>query len=337
MKEKVIFDTNTIRNPEMNNFLGNRIELEQFSHVADIVIPFVAIEEIKRQKRNTIKSKKDSFIGNPFHNLFGLQAEITKAFDIEAYIEKLLLEETFKFEIIDLKSNEVLPQIKELALLKKPPFEESDNTDKGFKDALIYFSVLEYLQEVENKYVFVCAKDNRLGDAFKDHPNIFYIKNYEEFKQFSITQFFDDYFIQKLNDELGTEIKKENIKEYWININDNKVVLIEYEGDELVIETDSGEIINSIPRGEYSVLIDALVNSTSFNQTDEVVAELVSLKEFFNNEEILKILNASWKNNQIRWIIDKPQIRELLGPLYVSRKEIIDDEEVKSFLKEKFE
>lgn len=337
MKEKVIFDTNTIRNPEMNHFLGNRTELEQFSQVADIVIPYVAIEEIKRQKRNTIKSKKDSFIGNPFHNLFGLQAEITKAFDIDAYIDKLLSEETFKFEVIDLKSNEVLPQIKELALLKKPPFEESDNTDKGFKDALIYFSVLEYLQEVENKYVFVCAKDNRLGDAFKDHPNIFYIKNYDEFKQYSVSQFFDDYFIQKLNDELETEIKKDNIKEYWVNINDNKVVLIEYDGEEIVVETDSGEILSWTQRVEYKVLIQSLITSNSFNQTDELIEELINLTSYFNNEEILSILNASYNNSQIRWIITKPRIKEFLGPLFEKCKSLIDNKETLNLLIDTFE
>lgn len=337
MKEKVIFDTNTVRNTEINTFFGGRKELELFVQDADIVIPFTVVEEIKRQKRVSLLSKKDSFLSNPFHKLSGIKEEDTKSFDIDAYIQKLIDEETIPFDVIDLKSNEVLPQIKELALLKKAPFEPSDNTDKGFKDALIYFSVLEYLQEIPNKYVFVCAKDNLLGEAFKNNPSVIVIKDYREFKQYSISQFYDSYFIEKINIELEITVSKENIKEYWYSINDNIIVLIEYKGEEYVIETDSGEIINSNYRSNYITLIDELVITGSFNRTDELVDLLLPYTVFFNNDEILKILNASWKNNQISWIIHKPQIKELIGPLYTAKKEFIDDKEGLDFLKNVFE
>jgi hypothetical protein len=58
---------------------------------------------------------------------------------------------------------------------------------------------------------------------------------------------------------------------------------------------------------------------------------------YFNNEEILKILYASRNNTQISWIINKPQIKELIGQLYESQKEIIEDKELLSFLSSKFE
>ncbi len=337
MKEKVIFDTNTIRNTEINTFFEGRKELELFVQDADIIIPFTVVEEIKRQKRVSLLSKKDSFLSNPFHKLSGISEEDTKSFDIDSHIQKLIDEETIPFDVIDLKSNEVLPQIKELALLKKAPFEPSDNTDKGFKDALIYFSVLEYLQEIPNKYVFVCAKDNLLGEAFKNNPNVFVIKDYNEFKQHSISQFFDDYFIEKVNEELGITITKEGIKEYWYNINDNKVVLIEFEGQEYVIETDSGEIINSCKRSEYADEIENLINSPNFNSTDRSVENLLGYSNYFSSEEILKILDASYYNSQINWIINKHQIKELIGPLYIAKKEFIDNKEGLHFLKKVFE
>ncbi|WP_264537367.1 PIN domain-containing protein [Flavobacterium sp. N1736] len=337
MKEKVIFDTNTTHNTEANTFLGNRKELELFAQDADILVPYTVLEEIKRQKRVSLINKKNSFISNPFHKLVGIKEEDTKLFDIDNYIQKLIDEETIPFDVIDLKSNAVLPLIKELAISKLPPFEANDNTDKGFKDALIYFSVLEYLQEIPNKYVFVCAKDNRLGEAFKNNPNVFVVKDYNEFKQYSISQFFDNYFIEKVNEELNIKIIKENIKEYWYNINDNKVVLIIFEEEEYVIETDSGEIIDFNYRSNYITLIDELVITNDSNRIDELVDLLLSYTIFFNNEEILRILNASWENNQIKWIIEKPQIKELLGLLFESRKEIIDDEKLLSFLKGVFE
>jgi hypothetical protein len=56
---------------------------------------------------------------------------------------------------------------------------------------------LEYLQEIPNKKVFVCVKDERLKEAFNEHDDIIVVENYEEFKEQSISQFFDDYFIEK--------------------------------------------------------------------------------------------------------------------------------------------
>ena len=336
MKEKVIFDTNIIRNTEINTFFGGRPELELFIQDADIIIPFTVVEEIKRQKKAVLKSKRDSFVSNPFHKLRGINEVDTNSFDIDAHIQKLIDQETIPFEVIDLKSNDVLPLIKELAITKQPPFEAGDNTDKGFKDALIYFSVLEYLQEVPNKYVFVCAKDNRLGEAFKNNPNVFVVKDYSEFKQHSISQFFDDYFIEKVNEELGITITKENIKEYWYNINDNKVLLIEFEGEEYVIETDSGEIVDSCKKSEYAGEIENLINSPNFNSTDRIVENLLDYNNYFSGVEVLKILDASYYNSQINWIIHKPQIKQLIGSLYKSKREFIQDSLVSTFLKKNF-
>jgi rRNA-processing protein FCF1 len=65
MKEKVIFDTNTIRSsPEADNFLGNRDELNCFLQDADIVIPEIVIQEIKRLFQSFIfYTNKNFFIG----------------------------------------------------------------------------------------------------------------------------------------------------------------------------------------------------------------------------------------------------------------------------------
>lgn len=335
MKEKVIFDTNTIRNTDINNFFGGRKELEQFANDADIIIPYTVIEEIKRQKKVILKSKKDSFLSNPLHKIMGIDEDNTKAFDIEAYIQKLEDDETIVFEIIDLKANDVLPKIKELALLKKPPFVEADDSDKGFKDALIYFSVLEYIQEIPNKYVFVCTKDNLLKRAFLAHSNIVVVESYTEFKEHSVSQFFDDYFIQKVNAEFGFEISKENIKEYWYNINDNKLVLIGLEDQEYIIETDSGEIISTCNRSDFQ--IHKLINSSSFRMTHRSINELENYTHFFSNDEVKRILDASFMNEEIRRIISDNDVKEFIGILFDAKKTLIEDAETKHFLQSIFD
>jgi hypothetical protein len=186
-----------------------------------------------------LESDRDEFLNNPLHTILDVNKATTKDFNVENYIQKLLKEEAIPFEVIDLKNNDVLPKITDLALDKKPPF-EGNGGDKGFKDALIYFSVLEYLQKTPNKKVFVCVKDKRLKKAFNKHHNIIVVEGYEEFKEQSISQFFDDYFIEKVNEEIiEVDITKEHIVEFWNNINEKKIVLIKIEDTEYVIEVES--------------------------------------------------------------------------------------------------
>lgn len=331
MKEKVVFDTNIIRNQDVNTFFGGREELERFTQVADIVIPETVIQEIKRQKRKSLDGKKNKFLSNPFHKILAVNENDTKAFSINDYIEKLIGEESFIFEVIDIKNNDVLIKIKELAINKLPPFESGDNTDKGFKDALIYFSVLEYLEEIPNKYIFVCAKDGRLKEALDSHENIIVVESYDEFKEHSISQFFDDYFLQKVSEHIDIAVTTDSIKEYWDNINENKVLLIEVDEEEYVVEIDSNEIVNSAKKEGYKSEILSLINSGNFTITDKCVEQLKEYSAFFDQVEIKQILEASYENTQIKWIIEKPAIKDFLGPLYLANRDLVENE-IKTFL-----
>jgi len=139
-----------------------------------------------------------------------------------------------------------------------------------------------------------------------------------------------------VNEELGITISKENIKDTWDNINDNKVVLIEFDGTEYVIESDQSEIVSYSTKNEYIPNIELLITSPNFDNTDEVVDRLMPFMAYFTDDEIYNILNAACNNSQIRWIIEKADIQELIGVLYENRKELIDDPEVANFLKAKF-
>ncbi len=139
--EKVIFDTNFVRNTKPRQFLGGRVELEKFAKVAELVFPDIVIEEIKNQKRGRLEKNKTSFLSNPFHWLKNLDFDETKNFDIESHLSELEGNETLEYSVIKLSDTSVLEQMKEMALKKLPPFEAGDNTDKGFKDACIYFGI----------------------------------------------------------------------------------------------------------------------------------------------------------------------------------------------------
>ena len=44
MREKVIFDTNVVRNTDQKSFLGGKSELSKFAQVSDIVLPGIVLE-----------------------------------------------------------------------------------------------------------------------------------------------------------------------------------------------------------------------------------------------------------------------------------------------------
>ena len=335
MKEKVIFDTNSVHNDDSISFFGNRNELKQFAKVADIVIPKIVIEELRRKKLKKLINKRRSFIDNPFHNLKGLNKEETKQYDIDKFIQTLLDNEEFEFSVIDLKDNSVFDEIKNLALKKLPPFEKSDDTDKGFKDALIYFAIREYLDEIPDKYIFVCVADGRFKEALIQHPNIIVVKSYQDFKEKSISQYYDDYFIQQVEKELSIDIGQEHIIEHWTNFVDNQVVLINLEDEEFLVEVDAGEIVNSANKNQFLENLQSLISSTSFNKTDIAIDDLEEYKTLFSEEEISKLLSAAYDNTQIRWIIDKDELTQFFGPLYLSNKHLVETEK-QSFFDKKF-
>ena len=334
--EKVIFDTNSIRNTEAKHFLGGRSELEKFVNVAELIFPDIVIEEIKNQKRKNLEKKKTSFLKNPFHWLRKLDHDETQNFDIESHITELEASETLEYSVIELSDHSILEKIKELALKKLPPFEPGDNTDKGFKDACIYFTILEYLQSIPDKSVFVCCKDNRLKEAFQKHLNIIVVKDYDEFIQYSITQVYDDYFIEKLKAEVHADISKETIIDYWFNIDENRVLLIDVDSEKYAVEADMGEIVGFEKVATYSDTIKSFINAGSFATTHSSIEELTPYLNFLSHDEIIKILNAACSNEQILWIIGDDDVKQFITTLYDSKKMILPPE-LEAALKENLE
>lgn len=332
--EKVIFDTNIIRNIEHKNFLGGRDELKKFSKVAEIIFPDIVIEELKSQKIKQLENHKRKFLQNPFHWLRNMNQQETESFDNEAYIADLESKEDIKYSVIKLQDYSVLEQIKELAIKKLPPFEESDNTDKGFKDAYIYFTIIEYLQSISDKYIFVCTKDGRLKEALQKLSNVRVVKDFEEFRKMSISSFYDEYFINQLKDSISPNIMVKNITDYWLSIDGNHILLIEIDDKKFVVEVDQREIISFENTNNYDV--NDLINSGSFAMTHSAVAILDNFKQYFSDDEIINILEATTKNNQIYRIISDDDVKQFISDLFEAKKDIISNElktEIENLLK----
>lgn len=90
----------------------------------------MVFEELKRQKKRSLESKKQSFLDNPLHRILGTNKTEREKFDIEGHIQKIEEEEHIHYSIIKLTDYSAIEQMKELALQKVAPFEDSEKTDK---------------------------------------------------------------------------------------------------------------------------------------------------------------------------------------------------------------
>lgn len=332
MREKIVFDTNFLFNKKASHFFGNRDEMEKFELVADIIVPEIVIEELEHKYARSFGQEKDKFFKTLLPNIINHN---TEEIIVENEIKQLIDSETIQYKVINLTDYSVLSNMKDLALKKLPPFEPNDGTDKGFKDTYIYFTILEYIQNIPDKYLFVCVKDQRFKKAFTHLPNVFAIESYEEFLSHRVSQFQDDYFLQKLEENLGFKVKPNQVKDFWINGDYNEVVLVEEKGDKFVVEVDAEEIVNVANVDDYRSLIQTLINSGNFSTTHDIIEKLEKFIPFFNEKEIKKILEASYTNDQIRWIIKDEDVLSFIG-LLQGYEVKIENEEVKIFLEKTF-
>src|SRR3989344_3157287 len=245
-REKVIFDTSCISGEEgQGTFLGGRSELDQFSLVADIIIPEIVIEEIRAQKHRSLVRKQGSFLSNTFHKILGFDETQTREFNIEEYITKLEDDEPLEYTTIPLTDHSVLVKMKGMALIGQAPF--SENSDKGFKDAYIYFTVMEYLSSLlDGEIVYFITGDEQLKTSFEHNPRVRVVADFAEFTKYRTENFREEYFISQLHEEVDFTITPDDITGIWLNVNDNWVLQIETGGDVYRVEVDftSREILS---------------------------------------------------------------------------------------------
>ncbi len=328
--EKVIFDTNKLRDkdPSLKEFFWNRSELEKFSKIAEVVISNMALWELSRQKNKTLESKRDSFLNNPFHWLRWINEEETRDFDHKAHIESLKNSESIKFTEIDISDTSVLLKIRDLSLENMPPFE--DNSDKGFKDAYIYFTILEYLQKVSDKYVFVCTSDTRFKEALRKHQNIIVVDDFADYQSKSLSWLCDDYFLWRLSEyiienELGNNpVYSGDIKGFWMNIDGKQILCVQLEWFEIVVLVEDREIIEHEFTSTYQGLIEWLIHSWKWWDTHDIAKELFNswYLKWLSDNEIEWLIWAAIENPQISWTFHYT-VEELYLKLYEAKKDVL--------------
>ena len=340
MKHVFCLDTNVLRD-EKGEFWIKEKEINKLLSYGIVVIPEIVLEEIEQKAIRGFEKEKQT-LGSKLKAFFGQQIEkVDIAKKVKDHTESILSREGVN--MIKLTNFAVLPAMKKLAILKQPPFEENEGTDKGFKDCYIYFTLLEYQNKNPSLKLFFWTKDKRLQFAYHN-TSIQIIESIEDYeKNFWLT----DYLREQIADRLKTSVGNVSLLKSEININDNKLLAIQLNQDgesyiyrfELdreeiityIFEEDISKEVNSTDVYALKDALDNFINTWSFWNTHISIIELEEIDRYLFNDEIIEILTAITTNPQIYWIIRDEDVLNFVEKLFQKRKDMLE-ESVRAFI-----
>ena len=163
--------------------IQGKIERHDVTDRFEQLIPEITISELFQKQTQAYKKEYEEIkkIYKKFEHMYSVDLVFESEFEYEKFIEEK------KQSYILQKGIKILPicgegrfhKIVERALDKKAPFEGVDKqSDKGFKDALIWESMLEFAEKNEGTYLFFTGDKRFKGELeleFKDFTgnNIF--------------------------------------------------------------------------------------------------------------------------------------------------------------------
>lgn len=246
MEKIVIVDTNFL----VSNMGNNRNNIKEIEEKGLLVY----IPELVKDEFINIQLRKVEEVYNKLENLGSLKEVInlkyTKKELVKEEMEKAynrIFNANFDGKIIQYNKSNMLDRVLERNKQKMPPFyNESNSSDKGFKDTIILLSIMDFISdyknetefyfvtsdngfikyknEIESELFYKCAKNVTIIEG-KDKSNIYKklnINNTEEKEKNNPENIFSK---NEINIE---EIRESKYKESFINyiaqrINENKI------------------------------------------------------------------------------------------------------------------
>lgn len=201
---EVFFDTNFLRKKNIDdfskfNFSAQFEDFIDFLGANDVVdyykinISEITIEELKKQINDKYKEEllklKQSY--NKFKNVHNIKFNEDEVIKYDEILKELIRKyiDFYNINMVETK-NISLQKILNRAINKNKPFVgENGNSDKGFKDAVLWESIIEYAKISENKKFILFTKNiqdfpKELEDEFESATN----KKIEIINEISIMQ-----------------------------------------------------------------------------------------------------------------------------------------------------
>lgn len=305
-KYEVFFDTNAIRNPDLNTFFGNQKNLQALyeEETVDILIPKIVKQEIIAQKKRKYNDELVKIKQNQLYKYANEEIKQALFFDIDEKIEELCEDIDFEYKLIDLKDKNIVEELIELAINQEAPFEvkndKNDKGDKGFKDAIIYFIIKQYTENHNaNNKILCCTNDKRLKEAL-EKLNVKVFNSVIEVKSYISEKYITNEFINLINSTLKSylssdlnikgQIKKENIEYMYLNFEDKDVIGVSLDGlkdDKILLLIDNDEIISYILESQkidYLNRFDTLEELNRENKENAIISETTNEKILYKFE-----------------------------------------------------
>jgi hypothetical protein len=145
----------------------DEIESNDLYETIQILIPEIVIQELYHKQNERYEEQFNIIKNIKFHNfdiLYDEKYEQTSNDIFSKNIEEVT-HSLVKIIILPYPENNILENIIKRAILKKAPFEgKSKESDKGFKDVIIWETLLRYKREHATDSIILYSNDDRLND-----------------------------------------------------------------------------------------------------------------------------------------------------------------------------
>jgi hypothetical protein len=320
-KIAVIFDTNACRSRrDTQHLFGERQILNEIASRAVILVPKIVADELIQQNIEGTIENIEGLKRNTLLSELGFDNRILDTLDSNIHAQKIYENETITHRVVELQNLEkVFRKIESWSIAGNAPFNErtkdgKNNSDKGFKDAIVACTIDEIIAAKEFDTYYLACHDSRLKDYFKDNKNITCLTPKEILDELK-KEFFDEYTLDRVKDELSWPSIV--LKNDWININLDIVGQFDYEEYEnlIIFDRTSKEIIEIT---DFLSIYDSnILNlSGSFSATHEAVAKITESINYYNQDELLNVKLGLTTNDQVYSIGSDDDVKALAKQIY---------------------
>lgn len=280
----------------------NIIELNDITDLVNIFIPEIVLLEHTSHTLDKIKDKIVQLkeLSEEFDRVPEITINVHDTFDPKTHIDALKRFALNNVNYIEIPEDwsTLFNSVLEMALYKIPPFEKGKGkSDKGFKDAIILLSLIEFAKIEEYTHFVIFSEDK----AFKNNEgllNDFFNKETGKHLEIQRHVLIQDYISKKFN--LSFDNLKQYLNDYYYleiekEINQFKAIFLEEYGQSCDIESIEIDLdktsITQINPDEYDLSVTFKVN---LDREDLEIKEINDLKRVY-----------SFKNEDGEWKIKK--------------------------------
>lgn len=288
------FDTNSIHSNSFDYIFGSREELLDISKLATILVPEMVISELVEQRRRQFESDYRQLCQNGTVKYLCNHLEGFQIPDPDfSPIEKTLLNDrSIPYVAISLTDYEAAHN--EISTLALHQASPFDRSGAGYKDAIIAVTIMQYLMsEPHSEELFLVSADKQLISYFDSYHAIVICQ--------TVKDLLEKLQAGKAVDQCSQRAtNNEKQKEY----------------DRELIEGAIGEI----------------ENCRSFVSAHSLVAKLGDMKDAFLEDDEMRLLQASFSNDQIYQILYDPDLLDFFVPLFEKHENSLSESQRHAFL-----